>query len=122
MKRKYSLVNDKKYKVWLADIKARVRSAQIKAALSVNTELLRLYWSMGRDIVARQKNTKWGDSLLLRLSRDLRAEFPEMKGFSQRNLKYIRQWFLFYAKGEAIGQQLVAQIIQVPWGHNINIT
>ncbi|MFH1440419.1 MAG: PDDEXK nuclease domain-containing protein [Candidatus Omnitrophota bacterium] len=118
---KYSLVNDKEYKVWLADIKARVRSSQIKAALSVNTELLKLYWSMGENIVIRQKNTKWGDSLLLRLSRDLMAEFPEMKGFSERNLKYIRQWFLFYTKRETIRQQLVAQITKIPWGHNIAI-
>lgn len=114
-------VFDKEYKVWLADIKAKVRSAQIKAALSVNTELLKLYWGMGADIVARQKNAKWGDSLLLRLSKDLMTEFPDMKGFSERNLKYIRQWFLFYSKGKAIGQQVVAQITQIPWGHNIVI-
>jgi predicted nuclease of restriction endonuclease-like (RecB) superfamily len=121
MKRKYNLVNDKEYKVWLADIKARVRSAQIKAALSVNTELLKLYWSMGGDIVARQKNAKWGDSLLLQLSRDLRAEFPDMKGFSLSNLKYIKQWFQFYSKEETISQQVVGQITQIPWGHNIAI-
>ncbi len=118
---KHNLVNDKEYKVWLADIKTRVRGAQIKAASSVNTELLKLYWSMGKDIVDRQKNAKWGDSLLLRLSKDLMAEFPDMKGFSERNLKYIRQWFLFYVKREAFGQQLVAQITQIPWGHNIAI-
>ena len=118
---KHNLVNDKEYKVWLADIKTRVRGAQIKAASSVNTELLKLYWSMGKDIVDRQKNAKWGDSLLLRLSKDLMVEFPDMKGFSERNLKYIRQWFLFYVKREAFGQQLVAQITQIPWGHNIAI-
>lgn len=118
---KHNLVNDREYKIWLADIKARVRSAQIKAALSVNIELLRLYWSIGADIVARQKNTKWGDSFLLRLSKDLMAEFPDMKGFSERNLKYIRQWHVFFNRGKAIGQQVVAQITQIPWGHNIVI-
>ncbi|MDP2913466.1 MAG: DUF1016 N-terminal domain-containing protein [Candidatus Omnitrophota bacterium] len=107
---KYNLINSKEYKVWLADIKARVRSAQIKAALSVNIELLKLYWSIGADIVARQKNTKWGDSFLFRLSKDLMAEFPDMKGFSERNLKYIRQWHVFFNRGKAIGQQVVAQI------------
>ena len=118
---KSNLVFDKEYKVWLTDIKARVRSAQIKAALNVNTELLKLYWSIGADIVARQKSAKWGDSLLLRLSKDLMAEFPDMKGFSERNLKYIRQWYVFYSKEKTFGQQLVAQIIQIPWGHNIAI-
>ncbi|MBI2915882.1 MAG: DUF1016 domain-containing protein, partial [Elusimicrobia bacterium] len=66
---KHNLSFDKQYKVWLADIKARVRSAQIKAALSVNTELLRLYWNIGADVIAKQKESKWGDSLLLRLSK-----------------------------------------------------
>ena len=115
------LVSDKEYKIWLADIKARVRKAQIKAALSVNSELLRFYWSMGEDIVARQKNTKWGDSLLPRLSRDLMAEFPNIKGFSRSNLKYIKQWFQFYSKEEEFGQQVVGQITRIPWGHNIAI-
>jgi len=118
---KYNLVNSKEYKSWLADIKARVRNAQIKAALSVNTELLKLYWSIGADIVARQKNAKWGDSFLLRLSKDLMSEFPDMKGFSERNLKYIRQWYVFFNRGKAVGQQVVAQITQIPWGHNIAV-
>ena len=118
---KSDLIFDKEYKVWLADIKARVRNAQIKAALKVNTELLELYWSIGTDIVERQKKSKWGDRLLPRLSKDLMTEFPDMKGFSVRNLKYIRQWYLFYSKEKTIGQQLVAQIIQIPWGHNIAI-
>ena len=108
---KYNLVSSKEYKVWLADIKARVRSAQIKAALSVNTELLKLYWSIGADIVARQKNAKWGDRFLVRISKDLMSEFPDMKGFSERNLKYIRQWYVFFSRGEAIGQQVVAQML-----------
>ena len=112
---------DKEYRHWLADLKAKVRIAQIKAALSVNTELLQLYWSIGADIVARQKKSKWGDSLLLRLSKDLMTEFPDMKGFSERNLKYVRQWHSSYSKGKAVGQQLVAQITQIPWGHNIAV-
>ena len=86
---KSNLVFNKEYKVWIADIKARVRNAQIKAALSVNTELLKLYWSIGADIVARQKNAKWGDGLIDQLSKDLSTEFPDMKGFSRSNLMYI---------------------------------
>lgn len=118
---KYNLIFDTEYKALFADIKARIRSTQIKAALSVNSELLKLYWSIGADIVFRQKSSKWGDSFLLRLSRDLMAEFPDMKGFSERNLKYIRQWYLFYSAGKTIGQQVVAQITKIPWGHNIVI-
>ena len=118
---KSNSIFDKAYKDWLADIKARVRSAQIKAAVEVNTELLALYWGIGADIVERQKKAKWGDSLLLRLAKDLSSEFPDMKGFSERNLKYVRQWYVFYSQSDAIGQQAVAQIKQIPWGHNIAI-
>ncbi len=116
-----NVIGNKEYNALFADIKARIRSTQIKAALSVNSELLKLYWSIGADIVAKQKNTKWGDGLLLRLSKDLMAEFPDMKGFSLSNLKYIKQWFKFYSEVSVISQQLVGQITQIPWGHNIVI-
>ncbi len=118
---KSKIVFDKEYKVWLSSIKAKIQSAQIKAASSVNTELLKLYWNIGADIVTRQKAAKWGDGLLLRLSKDLMMEFPDMKGFSLSNLKYIKQWFQFYSKASVISQQLVGQITQIPWGHNIVI-
>lgn len=118
---KYNLNDNEEYKLLLKEIKTRIRNTQIKAVVNVNTELLRLYWSIGEDLVSRQKKTKWGDGFLNRLSQDLMAEFPEMKGFSQRNLKYIRQWFLFYIEAKAFGQQVVAQITQIPWGHNIVI-
>ena len=104
------LVINKDYKVWLADIKLKVRNAQIKAALKVNTELLTLYWELGANIVAKQAAAKWGDGFLLQLSKDLTAEFPDMKGFSERNLKYIRAWYLFYSQEDTIGQQAVAQL------------
>lgn len=124
-----NLIIDKEYKDWLANIKLKVRNAQIKAALKVNAELLHLYWDIGADIVAKQANTKWGDGFLLQLSKDLTAEFPEMKGFSERNVKYIRQWYSFYSLchpvyGDSVDefrQQVVAQITQLPWGHNIAI-
>ena len=126
---KSNLIFDKVYKDWLADIKARVRNAQIKAAVKVNTELLDLYWWLGGDIVEKQKKSKWGDGLLVRLSKDLMAEFPEMKGFSKRNLELVRQWYLFYSRSkvssqQAVGpfaKQLVSQIKQIPWGQNIII-
>ncbi len=137
------LQTDIQYKKWLADLKNKVRSIQIKAAIAVNKELLTFYWELGADIVQKQSTTNWGDGFLSQLSADLMDEFPDMKGFSVRNLKYIRQWYLFYCSdfqigSPAIGQQLVAQlenksrhhtgksvkqdisqIIQIPWGHNI---
>jgi len=86
------------YKNWLKEIKLKVRQAQIKAAVKVNTALLEFYWELGADIVEKQKNFKWGSGFLKQLSKDLMAEFPEIKGFSKRNLERIRKWFLFYCK------------------------
>lgn len=119
---KSRLILDKAYKIWLLDIKARVRNVQIKAAVNVNTQLLELYWSIGADIVAKQKKAKWGDGLIDQLSQDLSIEFPDMKGFSRRNMMYIQRWYLFYSgKKNELVQQAVALITQIPWGHNIVI-
>jgi predicted nuclease of restriction endonuclease-like (RecB) superfamily len=115
------LISNKEYKAWIADIKTRVRSAQIKAAVKVNIELLMLYWKLGAEIIEKQKKAKWGAGLIDQLSKDLSTEFPDMKGFSRSNLKYMKQWVEFYSKVKAIGQQLVGQITQIPWGHNIAI-
>lgn len=119
----YNLINDSNYRTWLADIKLKVRNAQLKAAVKVNTELLALYWELGSDIVSKQKFAKWGDGFLAQLSKDLTKEFPDIKGFSKRNLELIRQWYSFYAQIEQqdnaqFAKQLVSQI---PWGHNIAI-
>jgi len=119
MKDNFIITDD--YKQFIQHIKQTIQNAQIKAAVSVNRELLNLYWSMGKQIVEKQKQTKWGSGFIAKMSRDLKSEFPEMKGFSVRNLKYIRQWFVFYYSKNAIGQQLVAQLTQIPWGHNITI-
>jgi len=112
------LMKNTEYKVFLADIKRRVQSAQIKAAVSVNRELILLYWDIAEQITQKQKTSTWGDGFLAQMSRDLQTEFPDMKGFSLRNLKYMRQWFQFWSAESSIGQQLVAQI---PWGHNLVI-
>ena len=79
-------------------------------ALAINTELLRLYWRMGADICEKQKSASWGDGWLKELSRELMAEFPDMKGLSYRNLKYIRQWYQFYNEQLTIWQQVVAKL------------
>lgn len=109
------------YLEWLATLKARLRSVQIKAAIAVQTELLQFYWSLGSEIVERQKSSTWGDGFIKQLSADLMAEFPDIKGFSERNIKYIRQWYVFYQGSQVIGQQVVAQLCGLPWGHNLAI-
>ena len=133
-----TLAGNSEFKSWVSQLKKDIRSAQVKAAIKVNTELLRLYWRMGADICEKQKSATWGDGWLKELSRELMAEFPDMKGFSYRNLKYIRQWYEFYNQQLIIGQQLVAQLgkderqqpvatinedvfFSVPWGHHLYI-
>jgi len=112
---------DREYNLWVQGLKQKIRSAQIKAALSVNTEMLNFYWELGTDIVEKQKTAKWGDGLVDQLSKDLTTEFPGMKGFSRRNIMYIQQWYLFYSQSGLIVQQAVAQLSGIPWGHNITI-
>lgn len=105
------------YITWVKELKQKFRQTQIKAHLAVNSAMLEFYWELGAEIVEKQKNSIWGSGFLEQLSKDLSLEFPDMQGFSHRNLKYIKQWFLFYSKGK----QAVAQLLQVPWGHNIVI-
>jgi predicted nuclease of restriction endonuclease-like (RecB) superfamily len=116
-----SLTRGVEYKKWITELKTKIRQVQLKAAVAVNQQLLIFYWELGIDIVEKQKLTIWGESFLKQLSRDLMAEFPAIKGFSERNLKYIRQWILFWTGNAAIGQQPVAQLTQIPWGHNLVI-
>ena len=108
-----TLATNRDFKSWVSQLKQDIRSAQIKAAIKVNTELLRLYWRMGADICEKQKSASWGDGWLKELSRELMTEFPDMKGFSHRNLQYIRQWYLFYTQENTIVQQVVAQLEDV---------
>lgn len=120
------LIKSKEYNSWLKNLKQKVRHAQLKAAVSVNTALLEFYWELGADIIEKQKVASWGSGFLKQLSRDLMAEFPDMKGFSEANLHYIRRWFLFYNKGLSnsgtacarISSQAVAELTKIPWGHN----
>lgn len=145
-----SLSNNTDFKEWINLLKKEVRQAQLKAAIRVNSGLLHLYWQMGADICQKQKNVQWGEGWLKELSRELMSEFPDMKGLSYRNLRYVRQWYLFYNQritfvqqavaqleegnwqqavanlGDEIVQQAVAQISEevffsVPWGHHLYI-
>ena len=108
-----TMASNSDFKSWVSQLKQDIRSAQIRAAIKVYTELLRLYWRMGADICEKQKSASWGDGWLKELSRELMTEFPDMKGFSHRNLQYIRQWYLFYNQENTIVQQAVAQLEDV---------
>ena len=116
MSRKSSIPvpNDQNYSALLNGLKTRIRSAQVKAALAVNQELILLYWHIGREILVRQQEQGWGAKVIDRLSQDLKREFPDMKGFSPRSLKYMRAMAEAYPDEQMV-RQLVAQI---PWGHN----
>ncbi len=124
-----SIQSQAEYRTWLVTLKSRFQQVQLKAAVSVNTALLQFYWELGADIVSRQAEADWGSGFLKQLSADLMHDFPEIAGFSLRNLKYIRQWYAFYAESPAIGQQPVAQNAQqpvlpffgIPWGHHLAI-
>jgi predicted nuclease of restriction endonuclease-like (RecB) superfamily len=105
----------KDYAAWLADIKARVATARQRAALAANAELIQLYWQIGHEILQRQSTANWGDKVLDRLASDLREAFPEMKGFSLANVKFMRAFAQAWPDVE-IGQQAVSQL---PWGHNV---
>ena len=103
-------VSNSEYKQWLVDLKLRIRQSQLKATVKVNTELITLYWSMGKDMVEKQTNYSWGDGFVNQLSKDLKQEFPDIKGFSKRNLELIRQWYLFYNEENIIAKQPVSQL------------
>ena len=106
------------YAEFLDDLKSRIRSTQIKAAVAVNTQLILLYWEIGCRILDRQRREGWGAKVIDRLARDLRSAFPEMKGFSPRNLKYMRA-FAETHPDKSFMQQVAAQI---PWFHNVVLT
>ena len=88
---------DREYVRWIHEIKQRFRNSQIKAAVKVNSEQLLFNWQLGRDLVVRKAEEKWGTGIVNQVSLDLQAEFPETKGFSARNLWFMKQWYAFYA-------------------------
>lgn len=118
-------INTSEYHEWLKTIKSKIRSAQIKAAIAVNQELIQFYWELGKMIVEKQEESKWGGKLIEQLSKDLKKDFPEMAGFSRTNLYAIRKFYIYFSSKtirelltnnseEAIVPQLVGQL---PWGH-----
>jgi predicted nuclease of restriction endonuclease-like (RecB) superfamily len=103
------------YGAFLQSIKTRVQQAQLQAIVAVNKELILLYWHIGNGIWERQKQQGWGGKVIQQLSNDLSQEFPGMKGFSPRNLQYMRTFAEAYPDENQFTQQAVAQI---PWGHH----
>jgi predicted nuclease of restriction endonuclease-like (RecB) superfamily len=103
------------YAAWLADLKTRIHTAQQRAALAVNRELVLLFWQIGRDILERQAKQGWGAKVIERLAHDLRTTFPDMKGFSPRNLKYMRA----FAEAWQDIDFVQAVLAQLPWYHQL---
>jgi predicted nuclease of restriction endonuclease-like (RecB) superfamily len=92
-----ALYSNKEYKAWVKELKERIRSSQIRAAVRANDTMLQLYWSIGADIVERQEAKGWGSKVIPQLSKDLRAELPGIEGFSESNLGLMKRFYVFYS-------------------------
>lgn len=134
---------DKDYRVWLQELGKRYRQSQIKAAVSVNREMLQFYWSLGHDIVERLAKKNYGSGFFRNLSADLNRVLPEAKGLSPRNLRYMQRFYQLYSQENEILQQFAAkpeatdkhddiilqqlaakfrgEMFSVPWGHHMLI-
>ena len=114
---------DKDYLKWVKELCKRYRQSQIKAAVKVNTEMLKFYWSLGRDIVALKAETRWGSKFFKNLSRDLKEANPLATCFSPKNLLYMKNFYCMYLPYTEIGQQVADQvekdIFSTPWGHHM---
>ena len=115
-------LNIKSYSTFLEQLKKRVSQAQIKAAVAVNTELIQLYWDIGKSIVEKQAEEGWGSQIIEKLCRDLQNSFPGIQGFSRANIFKMRAFYLAYEKvSQAVRQLEELPITRIPWGHNILI-
>lgn len=114
-------INSSEYITWISDLKSKIQSAQLKAAVSVNTELLSLYWEIGKSISLKITKSNWGNSIVENLSKDLKSEFPNQKGFSRSNLFSMKKWFDFYSSSSIETEKVQQLVGQIPWGHNLAI-
>ncbi|WP_131778415.1 PDDEXK nuclease domain-containing protein [Legionella bozemanae] len=112
-----SLHLDKDYMDFLSNIRTRLKTAQIRAALAANNELIKFYWQLGNDLIEKQKTQKWGAHFLDQFSHDMRQAFPEMQGFSVTNLKRMRLFAQAYPDFEIRAQA----VPQLPWGHIVRL-
>ena len=101
---------DAEYADWIAELKHRYRAAQVKASVRVNTEKLRYNWELGRDLVQKKAEERWGAGVVEQVSLDMQREFPDAEGFSTRNVWYMKQWYLFYNQQDTKLQRPVAEI------------
>lgn len=113
--------NSTEYYDWVVELKSKIQSSQLKAAISVNKELLSLYWELGKSISLKISESNWGSSVVEQLSIDLKNEFPNQKGFSRSNLFSMKQWFEFYSTLNNDIEKIQQLVGQIPWGHNIAI-
>lgn len=113
---------DEEYKNWILQLKNKIRHTQIKASIAVNEEMLRLYWNIGKDISEKHLDSSYGSHFFETLSRDLRADFPNAQGFAERNLRYMKQFYLFYSeKLHQLGAELDDTLFVIPWRHHVEI-
>ena len=103
------------YEKWLTSIKERIRQSRIRASMLVNSEQTLLYWDVGHEILEKQENEGWGTKVVERMSADLKASFPDMMGWSPRNLKYMRTFAEAWTRTEIVQ----APLAQLPWYHHI---
>lgn len=131
---------DHDYKTWINELKLKIRSTQIKAAIAVNSALIEFYWELGKMITEKQSQTAWGGKILEQISKDLKEEFPEMQGFSVTNLRYCKLFFRYFLIHPQLGDEIENAIHpqlgdefitlknselwidfnlikQIPWGH-----
>jgi predicted nuclease of restriction endonuclease-like (RecB) superfamily len=109
-------ITNTEYKSWLVELKSKIRSTQIKAAIAVNSALILFYWDLGKMI--SEKQTSWGSKFLETLSKDLQNEFPEMKGFSVSNLKFCKLFYNYFSIRSQLENEIANNlIVKLPWGH-----
>ncbi len=106
---------------WVNELKTLIQRTQIKASISVNRELMSLYWTIGKSISEKVNTANWGSSVVEELSKDLKEEFPNQKGFSRSNLFSMKKWFEFYSQSEIDIEKIQQLVGQIPWGHNVVI-
>ena len=126
--RKTNAFLPKGYEEFLGQLKERIRSAQLRAGLAVNRELIELYWQIGHSIVERQRSDGWGKSIVERLAQDIQSEFPGMSGFSPRNVWRMRAFYLAYTqevrklpRPGRMAAKLPRPVAEIPWGHNADL-
>jgi predicted nuclease of restriction endonuclease-like (RecB) superfamily len=121
-KKSTSTVLPSGYAKFIAILKSKIRSSQLKATVSVNREMLLLYWEIGREIVERQERDGWGAKVIEKIAKDLQNEFPGIEGFSRTNIFRMRAFYLSYKLvPQAVGQLDQLPIFNLPWGHNVAI-